>query len=126
MSSNYATPLDDEVFPLSFANHQFTEHVSLGEHYSLNTSEDAKYNLNGPFVVPRDTGKFDLNTSSASDETVFSLDNPQENNYKHQAMNNVQDCRMAVAAKTTQSCDKLTDLYANAAQQNYRLWLSSF
>lgn len=126
MSSNYTTPLDDEVFPLSFANYQYTEHVTLGEDYSLNSSEDVKYNLSGSSVVPRDAGKFDLNMSSALDETVFSLDNAQENIYKHQAMNNVQDCRMAVSAKTAQSCDKLTDLYANAAQQNYRLWLSSF
>ncbi|EJS44160.1 icy1p [Saccharomyces arboricola H-6] len=126
MSLNYTTPLDDEVFPLSFANHQLTEHVPMGLDYSLNFADEAKYNINGFSTVPRDTVKYDLNATAPQDETLFSLDNAQESSYKHQALSNVQDCRMAVSARTAQSCDKLTDLYANAAQQNYRLWLSSF
>ncbi|CAI4035666.1 hypothetical protein SMKI_13G3170 [Saccharomyces mikatae IFO 1815] len=126
MSLNYSTPLDDEVFPLSFANHQLTEHMSIGENYSLDLPEDIKYNVNGPSAVPRDTGVVDFNTASVQDETLFSLENSPENNNKYKAISNVQDCRMVVSARTAQSCDKLTDLYANAAQQNYRLWLSSF
>ena len=123
MSVNYTTPLDDEVFSLSFANHQLTEHALMGQEYSPSPMDETKYIMNGSVAVPREFGS---TTASAQDEPMFSLDSTQENNYKHQAMNNVQDCRMAVSAITTQSCDGLTDLYANAAQQNYRLWLSSF
>ncbi|KOG97525.1 Icy1p [Saccharomyces eubayanus] len=126
MSLNYTTPLDDEVFPLSFANHQLSEHVSMSQDYSLRLTDETKINTADSCAVPRDTAKCDFNLTSTQDETLFSLESAQESNYRYQALANVQDCRMAVSTRSAQSCDKLTDLYANAAQQNYRLWLSSF
>lgn len=99
-------PTESEVFSLSFQN----------QDSSLIPSN----------TVPRSIENNNVEGQETIMPSVLALSTVD---IEHELQNYNSDCNNSAsfsASNYNYSYDKLTDTYANAAQQNYRLWLSSF
>ncbi|CCF58697.1 hypothetical protein KAFR_0F01010 [Kazachstania africana CBS 2517] len=131
-NSYYSVQDEDALFPLSFSNSQETP--LLSHSITSNLSESSSYEdellLNSPLLHPHDNSLYTHSnkpqsesvhcTNNDDDEFMFSLD--QDNSYfKSQK---VQDFSNS-ANKVSYDFESYPEAFMNAAQQNYRIWLSS-
>lgn len=137
MSSNssfYSLPQDDDLFSLSFTQQNIPmlshSQSSVEESPLSSYQDDLSFNKNYHFagyeqpITPiqfnnNKTNNYNYNYNNDDDDLIFELDNEFVSNTSNQKSNLNTENNLFTKQQPQQ------DIFANAAQQNYRLWLSS-
>lgn len=117
------TAMDDDMFALSFANHPMEMLVDnppelLSSNNSLHDDNDYAMTFdldNSTIVTPENS--FVVNNSN---------DNSNGSSIKRSGSGSFDFHTASGLSNSRASYESLVDAYANVAQQNYKLWLSSF
>ena len=126
-SGNFATNTnaDEDMFALSFANHSMEMLVDnppelLSSNNSLHDENDyaMTFDLDSATIVTPENS-FVVNNSNGRDNTSASSVKRSSNS----AFDLTTDSGLS---SSRASYESILDSYANVAQQNYKLWLSSF
>ncbi|SMN19044.1 similar to Saccharomyces cerevisiae YMR195W ICY1 Protein of unknown function, required for viability in rich media of cells lacking mitochondrial DNA [Maudiozyma saulgeensis] len=121
-SDNNSSTIDDnDMFALSFANNSINlldsnnndDFIHQDFIMDLDTTTD---NNNATIITP----KVNFITGGFENHDVTTNFNKNEIEFKNENSNN------NILSSSKGSYENIIDSYANVAQQNYRLWLSSF
>lgn len=129
-NSYYSLPQDDDLFSLTFtqqniptlSHSQSSMEESPLSSYQDELSFNKNYNIDntafGGYEQPITPVQFNNNkTNDDDDDLIFELDNEFVSTFRQKSMPQTENNQIT---KQPQQ-----DIFANVAQQNYRLWLSS-